>query len=225
MAERQSTVLVDGLRFPEGPRWHDGRLWCSDQHDRRVLAIGVDGAVETIVEVPERPVGAGLAARRAHCSSSRCRTAGSSGSTRTGSPRSPTSPSSRPWHCNDMVVDAVGRAYIGNFGFDLDGRADAGAAPSIVRVDPDGSMRVAADDIRFPNGTVITPDGATLDRGGELRRLPHRVRRRRGRRPLEPAPVGEARRRGAGRHLPRRRGRDLVRVPADRPRAARARGR
>jgi sugar lactone lactonase YvrE len=60
-----------------------------------------------------------------------------------------------------MVVDAVGRAYIGNFGFDLDG----GGKPVrtvIVRVDPDGSMQVAADRMGFPNGTVITPDGRTL---------------------------------------------------------------
>ncbi len=60
-----------------------------------------------------------------------------------------------------MVVDAAGRAYIGNFGFDLDGGGDVTTAV-IVRVDPDGAVRVAAEDIRFPNGTVITPDGATL---------------------------------------------------------------
>ena len=48
------------------------------------------------------------------------------------------------WHCNDMVVDASGRAYIGNFGFDLDGGGDVVAAV-IVRVDPDGAVSVAAD--------------------------------------------------------------------------------
>jgi sugar lactone lactonase YvrE len=37
-----------------------------------------------------------------------------------------------------------------------------------VRVDPDGAVSVAADDIWFPNGTVITPDGKTLIIGESL---------------------------------------------------------
>jgi sugar lactone lactonase YvrE len=160
MGERRSTVLVEGLRFPEGPRWHDGRLWCSDQHDRKVLAISVDGDVETIVEVPNGPSGLGwLPDGRLLVVSMQDRRLlrlDPDGLTEVADLSELAT-----WHCNDMVVDAVGRAYVGNFGFDLDGHADAVPAV-IVRVDPDGSMRVAADQIRFPNGTVITPDGATL---------------------------------------------------------------
>jgi sugar lactone lactonase YvrE len=66
-----------------------------------------------------------------------------------------------PGPCNDMVVDRHGRAFVGNFGFDMYG----GAAPSdtcIIAVEPDGSARVAADGLAFPNGSVITPDGRTL---------------------------------------------------------------
>jgi sugar lactone lactonase YvrE len=33
---------------------------------------------------------------------------------------------------------------------------------AIARVDPDGAVHVAATGLRFPNGTVISPDGATL---------------------------------------------------------------
>jgi sugar lactone lactonase YvrE len=66
-----------------------------------------------------------------------------------------------PWHLNDMVVDAVGRAYVGNFGFDLMTLQPI-RATAIIRVDPDGSATVAADGLRFPNGTVIFPDGRTL---------------------------------------------------------------
>jgi sugar lactone lactonase YvrE len=153
-------VLVEGLRFPEGPRWHDGRLWCSDQHDCKVLAIGVDGSVETIVEVPNGPSGLGwLPDGRLLIVSMQDRRLlrlDLDGLTEVADLSELAT-----WHCNDMVVDSVGRAYIGNFGFDLDGHADAVPAV-IVRVDPDGSMRLAAEDIRFPNGTVITPDGATL---------------------------------------------------------------
>jgi sugar lactone lactonase YvrE len=65
------------------------------------------------------------------------------------------------FHCNDMVVDKKGRAYIGNFGFDL--AANAPVEPAeIVLVDPDGSTRVVAEELYFPNGTVITPDDRTL---------------------------------------------------------------
>jgi sugar lactone lactonase YvrE len=69
-----------------------------------------------------------------------------------------------PWsggHTNDMVVDAEGRAYVGNFGFDLMGGGTPTPA-TLVRVDLDGTVSVAADDLLFPNGSVITPDGRTL---------------------------------------------------------------
>jgi sugar lactone lactonase YvrE len=63
--------------------------------------------------------------------------------------------------CNDMVVDSAGRAYVGNFGFDMYGGENPRDA-CIARVDPDGTTSVAADGLAFPNGTVITPDGGTL---------------------------------------------------------------
>jgi sugar lactone lactonase YvrE len=65
------------------------------------------------------------------------------------------------FHCNDMVVDAAGRAYVGNFGFDLHADAEPCGA-NLILVHPDGRSEVAAPDLNFPNGTVITPDGRTL---------------------------------------------------------------
>jgi sugar lactone lactonase YvrE len=56
---------------------------------------------------------------------------------------------------------ATGRAYAGNFGFDLMGGADPAPA-ALIRIDPDGAASVAAEDLLFPNGSVITPDGRTL---------------------------------------------------------------
>jgi sugar lactone lactonase YvrE len=81
------------------------------------------------------------------------------------------------FHCNDMVVDAEGRAYVGNFGFDLDAAFAARGVESVLadhakarlaRVDPDGTASVAATDLSFPNGAVITPDGKTLIIGETL---------------------------------------------------------
>jgi sugar lactone lactonase YvrE len=64
-------------------------------------------------------------------------------------------------HPNDMVVDAQGRAYVGNFGFDLMSGADV--SPTVLlRVDPDGSITRAAEDLWFPNGSVITDDGVLM---------------------------------------------------------------
>jgi sugar lactone lactonase YvrE len=65
------------------------------------------------------------------------------------------------YRANDLVVDAVGRAYVSSFGFDLEG----GAPPeptALLRVDPDGRVHVAARDVVFPNGMVLSPDGGTL---------------------------------------------------------------
>jgi sugar lactone lactonase YvrE len=65
------------------------------------------------------------------------------------------------WHLNDMVVDYDGRAWVGNFGFDLMGGAPVCTA-ALICVEPDGAARVAADGLGFPNGMVLTPDGRTL---------------------------------------------------------------
>jgi sugar lactone lactonase YvrE len=160
MAEMATTVLAEGFRFPEGPRWHDGRLVFSDQHDRRVVALDLDGNAETVVEVPGCPSGLGwLPDGRMLVVSMHDRKLlrlDAGGLTEVADLSEHAT-----WHCNDMVVDAQGRAYVGNFGFDLDGRADA-QPTVIVRVDSDGTVAVAADEIRFPNGTVIMPDGRTL---------------------------------------------------------------
>ena len=39
----KATVLLDGLCFGEGPRWHEGRLWLSDMHDHKVIAVDEAG--------------------------------------------------------------------------------------------------------------------------------------------------------------------------------------
>lgn len=154
-------VLLDGLAFPEGPRWHDGRLWFSDMHSSVVLALDVEtGATETVVEVPGKPSGLGWlpdGQLLAVSMEDRRLLRFDGSSLHEHADLSPWATS----HCNDMVVSADGRAYVGNFGWDLHG----GGAPTpavMVRVDPDGRASAAADDLMFPNGTVITPDGRTL---------------------------------------------------------------
>jgi sugar lactone lactonase YvrE len=64
-------------------------------------------------------------------------------------------------HLNDMVVDAQGRVFVGEFGFDLMSGADLKTA-GLLRVDPDGTVTQVAEDLWFPNGSVITEDGTLL---------------------------------------------------------------
>lgn len=151
--------VADGLAFPEGPRWHAGELWCSDMLGGRVLRIARDGTVHTVLELAQ-PSGLGwLPDGRllvVSMTDKRVLRVDTSGVTVHAELAS-----LAPQSCNDMVVDRQGRAYVGNFGFDLP-RGAAPAPTCVMRVDPDGRACVAADGLLFPNGSVITPDGRTL---------------------------------------------------------------
>jgi sugar lactone lactonase YvrE len=155
------TTLIGGLAFPESPRWRDERLYFSDQHAHRVVAVDMEGRVETIAHVPEKPSGLGflpdgslLIVSMQHRKILR---RGLDGLLAEYADLS----SLAPWHCNDMLVDGAGRAWVGNFGFDLHGGAPA-CTTVLICVEPDGTARVVAEGLGFPNGTVLTPDGRML---------------------------------------------------------------
>lgn len=161
MADAPLHTLLVGGAFFESPRWHDGRWWVSDFYRHLVLSIGAQGDAREVLEVEGQPSGIGwlpdgsmlVVSMRDHRILRWSADAGVSEyadvSEFCGG------------HLNDMVVDTRGRAYVGNFGFDLMAGGDPAAA-NLIRVDPDGSAHVAATDLLFPNGSVITPDGTTL---------------------------------------------------------------
>jgi sugar lactone lactonase YvrE len=153
-------TLVDGLAFPECPRWRDGELWLSEKRGGRVLAVTEGGARRTVADVPGGPGGIGwtpdgdllvldmtaralLVLRAGGLATVADLTELTAG------------------RCNDMIVDRVGRAYVGHFGYDLLGGAPAAPA-TLVMVRPDGSAITVAEDLHFPNGCALTPDGSTL---------------------------------------------------------------
>lgn len=154
-------LLVDGVDFGEGPRWHDGELWYSDFHQKAIYAVSPDGVRRTVHgDLPDQPSGLGwlpdgsllavaMTTRKLWRFDGDVRTQWAD------------LENIATWHCNDMVVAADGTAYVGNFGFDLEGRGKPAHA-TLARVAPDGSVHVAAEELRFPNGSVITPDGKTL---------------------------------------------------------------
>jgi sugar lactone lactonase YvrE len=161
MAERELTTLLEGGSFFEGPRWHEDRWWVSDFYRGLVIAVGGDGVAEEVVRVEQQPSGLGwmpdgsllIVSMRDHRVLRR-------------SPGGELSEHANlaaycAGHLNDMVVDSVGRAYVGEFGFDLMGLADP-ALGKLMRVDPDGGVTVLADDLMFPNGAVMTPEGTLI---------------------------------------------------------------
>lgn len=155
-------TIATGLTYTECPRWHDGRWWFSDFYTYAICSMAEDGSdLRTELHVPEQPSGLGwLPDGRLLFVSMRDRRIMRrevDGSVVVHADLS----SHATGHVNDMVVDAKGKAYVGNFGFDLmSGRAFAPAA--LHRVDPDGSVHEAASGLHFPNGCAITPDGKTL---------------------------------------------------------------
>ena len=155
-----TNILIEGLCFAEGPRWHEGRLWFSDMHDYKVLATDMDGKMETIAQVPEQPSGLGwLPDGRLLIVSMLDRKLLVQEDGELSEFASLYDMAT--YHCNDMVTDNLGRSYVGNFGFDLFDGSEAATA-EIIMVTPEGQPRVVADKVSFPNGTVITPDGKTL---------------------------------------------------------------
>jgi sugar lactone lactonase YvrE len=160
--------FISGLLFGECPRWHEGRLWFSDFYDHAVLSVSPEGDRRVEVAFDGEPAGLGWLPDGRLLINSRLDRAVMRREEDGTIVRHGTLTPWATWHANDMVVADNGQAYAGNFGFDLDGLYD-GSQPasairstSIVRVDPDGSSCEAASDLAFPNGAVITPDGATL---------------------------------------------------------------
>lgn len=150
--------LVVGLRFPESPRWHDGALWFAEKRGRRILRLDGESVTEVAV-IDDEPGGIGwdeqddlIVVSMLNRQVLKVR----DGRTTVHSDLAPLTTAK----CNDMVVHA-GRCYVGDFGYDL--IAGEAARPGVlVLVDVDGSARVVAEGLEFPNGAVVTPDGTGL---------------------------------------------------------------
>ena len=174
---RETRVLAQGIYFGEGPRWRHDRLWFSDFYAKAVKSVSLAGDLRSEFEIDDRPSGLGWTPDGSMLIVSMTK--------RQLLRRSPTGEISlhadlsglATFHCNDMVVDASGGAYVGNFGFDLDAEMEKRGAQGVIadhptaklaRVSPGGVVSVAAEDMHFPNGSVITPDGKTLIVGETL---------------------------------------------------------
>jgi sugar lactone lactonase YvrE len=163
-------ILTEGLYFGEGPRWHNGRLWFSDFYDHAVKSVSSEGEVRIEHRFDDQPSGLGWLpdGRLLVVSMKEMKVLCQEGE---GFVVHADLSGLSKHMCNDMVVDDAGRAWVGNFGFDLDAELSGREVEDVianhpttnlVRVDHDGSVHLAAPDMHFPNGTVITPDGSTM---------------------------------------------------------------
>jgi sugar lactone lactonase YvrE len=151
-------VVADGFGFLEGPRWRDGVLYLSDFFSRRVMTVDAAGTVTTVCEVPGQPSGLGwtpegdlLVVSMLDRLLLRLR----DGILLVVADLAPLAGGVT----NDMIVDSRGRAYVGDVG----ARDHGTVEPTVLqRVDPDGSVQVAADGLYAPNGAVLTPGETTL---------------------------------------------------------------
>lgn len=156
----ETTVLLDGIYFGEGPRWRDSHLYLSDFYAHEVLRVDLDGNRERVAHVPNQPSGLGwLPDGTMLIVSMKDRKLLKL--TGDGPVEHADLSSVAGYHCNDMVVSAEGRAYVGNFGYNHYVEPEEKTA-DLARVDPDGSVHRAATGLKFPNGSVITPDGKSL---------------------------------------------------------------
>jgi sugar lactone lactonase YvrE len=166
----EATIVADGLAFPECPRWHGGRWWCSDMHTGEVLSTAPGGRDSPEVELRLDGAGGAGGSRTAGIGflpDGRLLVVSAFDATvrrreRDGAVavHAALAAVTRGW-CNDMLVDATGRAYVGSYGSDFtsgEPRADV----ALALVAPDGSARSVGDPLAFPNGMALTPDGATL---------------------------------------------------------------
>ena len=156
----QPQLLLSGLTYAEAPRWRNGLLYFSDMHGHKVMTLNTKGKSSVIGSVPACPSGLGfmpdgsllivsmedrrlLRLKDGHLT-----------------PHAGLSAvfDSDP---NDMVVDRLGRAYVGSIGRVPPGNLRPQPSPLIV-VMPDGDVRIVAKDLEMPNGAVITADGRRL---------------------------------------------------------------
>ena len=157
MSKQHTTrTLASGFLFLEGPRWHDGELWMAEIGGAEVVALTADGKRRTIVKVPNTPSGIGFLPDGTPLVVSvrdRKLLRIKGGALEVHADLSDKSP-----FLNDMVVDKQGRAYVGNFGFDVL-KGEPAKPGSVILVHPDGRVAVVAEDLKGPNGSVVTTDG------------------------------------------------------------------
>jgi len=157
-----SDQVGSGFSFPEGLRWRNGSMWFSDMHTGDVYSLDPDrGELIKQLVVEDQPSGMGWlpdgSMLLSLMLSRRILRVWPDGSTSIHADLSAVT--DHP--VNELVVDELGRGFLGTFGYDIYAGEPLRQA-SVFRVDPDGSFTEAANAFDFPNGSVILPGTTTL---------------------------------------------------------------
>ena len=156
-------LFLEGLVFPECPRWFTDRLWLSDMHAHNVLSVDLSGRTRVEATLPDKPAGLGRLKDGAPVvvgmrSRAIYRIAKEGGlleyANLSGIPGR---------RANDLTVDSAGHVYVGELGWPaMSSAAGSGASGSLVLIDQEGGARQVAGDLDLPNGIVTTADSRTL---------------------------------------------------------------
>ncbi len=162
--------IIKGLRFPEGPRWHNGEFWFSDMHGHSIMKASFSG--DPLTQEPELtqivpftedfPSGLGwlqngdllivaMETRKLY------KYDGKQLSLYADLSDMPEG------DINDMVVSENGNAYVGNMGYGIQAHDHLSRrSAELFRVSAEGEVSIAAENMEAPNGPVLTPDENTL---------------------------------------------------------------
>jgi sugar lactone lactonase YvrE len=161
VTETGLTTLLDGGRYFEGPRWHDGRLWFVDCMARTLLSVNLAGERQEHATFDDTPCGTGVLpdGRIVVLTMNKKQLfAFANGRLEPYADLSAVAKGT----IDDMIIDGQGRAWVGDLGFNMPPPPDRGAVGRIILVMPDGSARVVAEGLRFPNGIAVSADHTRL---------------------------------------------------------------
>lgn len=154
--------LGQGLRFPESPRWHDGRLWFIDIHGNAIKSVSLEGDLRTELELTFKPNGLGFMTDGSVVFSDALNLAMKRWDG-TALHDHASLEGTAVFCLSDANTDAQGRTYVGDIGYNF-WNSDAAPVDTcvIARIDPEGAVCKVAEGLQFPNGIVFAPDGKTL---------------------------------------------------------------
>jgi len=158
--ERGPRLFADDFMFLEAPKWRQGLLWVSDVFDRKVYALSDDGRRRRVLDVPNRPSGLGFLSDGTLIivSARDCKLLRLDGDEV--NEYADLSNHAAGW-LNDFAIDPHDRIFVGNFGYDFVG-GESRKTTSLHRVDRSGVIATVANDLDFPNGSVVINGGRTL---------------------------------------------------------------
>ena len=164
MIEHKLEFLSEGFVFPETPRWHRGSFYCCSIDEGLIYRIGADGSKELLVKIDDMVSGFCFLSRDSEemvISSIREKKLLKWDGAQLSEFADVSSTGCNL--INDMVRTENGDCYVGSLSFPEGAKDLFDQIPSpVIRVDAKGNVSVADDKVLFPNGFVVTPDGATL---------------------------------------------------------------